>query len=473
MTNKRIAVLLTVLGIMFLSLIVYITVFDLSNHDTYAIDASSEREEYILRGSVLDRNEVVLAQSTGEGLKQQRKYPYKNLYSHIIGYKSSELGSNEIEKYYNSDLIGNSSTPLWGDAVTLAQDIKSMFSGKSQQKGYNITLTLDHELQKAAHSALGSYKGSVVALNPSTGEILAMVSKPDFDPSPEALKESIRKATEENQNALLRRATMENYSPGSTFKLIIAASMLENGEDDFVFDDNGELTVKIKNYGEGEGKFLGETNLEQGFKNSSNIYFSEAAIKLGEEKIRKTAESFLFERELRLDRLGVAMSKLPEKISTPGDITNMALGQGDVKASPLHLALIASAIANDGIMMSPYIIDSISGPGGVKARPTMLKRCISSSTSLKLKNLMKLCVESGTGTAAAIYGKQVCGKTGTAEVDTDAQTAHALFVGFAPYDNPEIAICVIVENLPHKNTGGTVAAPIARTVMQKYFELMQ
>lgn len=471
MNNKRIAVLLTLFSIMFLSLILYITVFDLVNHNNYATDSETDREEYVVRGSVLDRNKTVLAQSTGAGKNGQRIYPFKGLYSHIIGYKSSILGSNEIEKYYNSDLIGKSSTPLLGDAVTFAEDVKSMFAGNKNQKGFDITLTIDNELQKTAYNALGSYKGSVVALNPKTGEVLAMVSKPDFDPSPQHLEESIKKATDANENALLRRATMELYPPGSTFKMIVAASMIENGADDFVFNDKDELTVKVKNYGEGKGKFLGETDLTLGFKSSSNIYFSEAAIKLGEDKIKKTAENFLFGTQIKLSRLGVAKSTIPNEADTPGDITNMALGQGDVKASPLHLAMIAGAIANDGIMMRPYIVDSISGPGGIKEKPIVLKKCTSSATAQRLKELMKLCVESGTGTAASIYAKDVCGKTGTAEIDTGKGTAHALFAGFAPYDNPQIAICVVVENLPHNNTGGTVAAPIARSVMQKYFEL--
>lgn len=467
MNNKRIAMLLTVFGIMFLSLIVYLTVFDLTSHESYAVDTASDRERYAVRGTILDRNSIVLAESTTAN--GQRSYPYKDMYSHIIGYKSEVHGSNEIERYYNSDLIGKSSTPLIGDILSFMGDVSSALGGSSDPNGYDITLTIDHNLQKAAYDAMGTYKGSAVAIDPKTGEVLAMVSKPGFDPSPELLDESIQKATQDADKALLRRATMEAYPPGSTFKLIVAAAMIENGEDDFVFDDEGELSVKVKNYGEGEGKFLGKTDLTLGFINSSNIYFSEAGIHLGDEKIIDMAKRFMFESSIPLDRLGVALSKLPEKITSKGDITNLCLGQGDVKASPLHLALIASAIANDGVMMTPYIIHSVSGPGGIKGKPQKLTQCVSSPTAQRLKELMRLCVEKGTGYPAAIYGKDVCGKTGTAEVDTQKNTAHALFVGFAPYDNPEIAVCVVVENLPHKNTGGTVAAPIARKILDKFF----
>lgn len=470
MNNKKIAHLLTVFGVIFLSLIIYITVFDLVNHDDYAVTSTSDREDYVRRGSILDRRGTILAQSNGVGKDAVRSYPYKDMYAHIIGYKSDSLGSNEIEKYYNSDLTGKSTAPLIGDALSFLRDVKSIFDGESIRWGLDINLTIDHNLQQTAYSALGNYKGSVVALNPKTGEVLAMVSKPGFDPSPQVLESSIETASKNNDKALLRRATMESYPPGSTFKIIVAASMIENGKDNFVFDDRDELTVKVKNYGEGEGNFIGETDLEKGFINSSNIYFSEAANSLGESKIMQTAKQFMFDDKIKLDRLGVAPSQLPENISSPGDITNLCLGQGDVRATPLHMALIASAIANDGVMMTPYIVDSTSGTGGIRATPTKLKKCTDGYTAAKLKELMKKCVEQGTGSAAAVYGRNVCGKTGTAEVDTEKGTAHALFVGFAPYENPEIAICVVVENLPHKNTGGTVAAPIARSVFSKYFE---
>ncbi len=469
MNNKKISVLLGFLGIIFLSLIVYLTVFDLANHDDYAVDNHTDKERITVRGTIFDANKTVLARSTKPN--GQRKYPYKNLYCHIIGYKSLAYGSNEIEKYYNSDLLGESSAPIAGKIISFYDDVKSLFKKDDDYTGYNITLTIDHALQSFAYDALGSYQGSVVAIEPKSGKVLAMVSKPDFDPSEENLAISIQKATESSNKALLRRATLEAYPPGSTFKLIVAAALIENGYNDFVFDDNGELSVKIKNYGEGKGKFLGETDLIKGFINSSNIYFSEAGINMGADKVTDMAKSFMFEQNIPFNRLGVALSKLPKDIKSNGDVTNLCLGQGDVKASPLHLALIASAIANDGIMMSPYIIDSISGPAGIKNKPQKLSECVKASTARQLKDLMRLCVAEGTGTAAAVYGKDVCGKTGTSEVDTKENTAHALFVGFAPYDDPEIAICVVVENLPHKNTGGTVAAPIAQKVLDKFFSL--
>ena len=469
MNNKKISRLLAVFAFMFLSIIVYLTFFDLTNHDNYAVDTISDRENYVIRGTIFDRNKVPLAESTeAEG---QRSYPYANLYCHVIGYKSPVHGSNEIEKLYNADLIGKSSTPLIGGAVTFAGDLKNAVHGKSDAYGYDITLTIDHNLQKACRDALGSYRGSVVALNPKTGEILAMVSNPDFNPSADLLAESIKNATENADKSLLRRATLEAYPPGSTFKIIDTAAMIENDMEDFTFNDKDELTVKVKNYGDGEGKFLGHTTLEQGFIHSSNIYFSEAGIKLGGDKIISMAKNFMFESEITFGRLGVAKSKLPESVNTNGDVTNLSLGQGDVKATPLHMALIASAIANDGTMMTPYIIDSISGPAGIKTSAHKLKKCVQKSTAQVLKELMKSCVESGTGSAARVPGIEVCGKTGTSEIDTGKNTAHALFVGFAPYNNPEIAICVVVENLPHQNTGGSVAAPIAGRVLQKYFEL--
>lgn len=469
MNNKKISRLLFVIGFLLLSLIVHITVFDLFNHSKYAATGTSDREDFIRRGSIYDRNGVVLAESTGNIKNQKRQYPFKNLYSHIIGYKSRTHDTSALEKAYNSALMGELDTAVVGDVINFVEDAKYLMNGNDERKGSDITLTIDNELQKAASDALGDYKGAIVAMNPETGEILAMVSKPDFDPRDEVIYESIANAKD---SALTRRATTGLYMPGSTFKIIVTCAMLESGIEDFEIDGETELKTDVTNYGNKKA-IEGTINLDDAFKKSNNIYFAEAAIELGKDVLLETARNFMFEEELSLDLLATAQSTLPDRsnLSSYAAISNMALGQQDVKATPLHMAMIASAIANDGIMVQPYIVSEISDPTPFENKTKILRRCISSYNAQKVKKLMRLCVQSGTGTAAALPGIEVCGKTGTAEVDTKAKTAHAHFVGFAPYNDPKIAVAVILENVNDKVTGGGHAAPIARQVMEKYFEL--
>lgn len=468
MNNKKVSRLLLVISILFMALIVHITVFDLVHHKKYAVSNTS-REEYVRRGKICDRNGIVLAESTGNIKNQQRVYPYKNLYAHIVGYKSSTHDTSDLERAYNGPLMGESNTAVIGSVVTLFEDAKYALSGETEKKGSDLTLTIDHELQKTAHEALGTYKGSVVLMNPKTGEIYAMISKPDFDPSPQTLNDTIANAAD---SSLTRRATTGLYMPGSTFKIIVTASMIDNNMRHFELKKDAALRTDVTNYGN-KKEIESDINLETAFKTSNNIYFAEAGIDLGGNKLIKTAQDFGFETPFSLDGLGVSTGTLPtsSEVNSYRAVANMALGQGQVATSPLHLAMIASTIANDGVMMKPYIVQKISKPAFLITQPVPLKRCISTNTASKIKDLMKLCVDEGTGTSAQIYGRNVCGKTGTAEVDTAARTAHAHFVGFAPYDNPSVAIAVVLENVPDNVTGGKHAAPIARRVLEKYFQI--
>ena len=472
MTNKKIARLLLAISFLFLFLIVYITGFDLVNHDKYAATNTSSREEYVRRGSIYDRNDVLLAESTGHIKNQKRQYPYKNLYSHVIGYKSSIFDTTGLERNYNNALMGASDTALVGGFLTFVEDAKSAMSGEEEKEGADITLTIDNELQQTASDALGNIKGAIVVMNPKTGEILAMISKPDFDPTPETLDEEMAAANERNDGSLTQRAVTGSYLPGSTFKIIVAASMLENGMGDFTIDRDTELRTDKSNYGNVK-TITGEVNLESAFPSSHNIYFCEGAIELGADRVMETARRFMFTEKIVVDKCPLAVGTLPDEndVNSYGKIGNLALGQDKVTASPLHLAMIASAIANDGVMMQPYFISTITDPVYYEAEPTSLKRCVSSSTAKTLQRLMKKCVDSGTGSGAKISGVEVCGKTGTAEINTATGDANAVFVGFAPYRNPEVAIAVVLENVPHKVTGGGQAAPIAKTVLEKYFEL--
>lgn len=472
MNNKKIVHMLTILGTMFMALVVYLTVIELYYRDEYTSSALNQRnaarETNIDRGMIFDRNDIVLAQNSEpkEGEAASRVYPYKNLYSHVIGYSSSTYGKSLIESAYNEELLGN--TGIWS-----VSNIKNKLSGNKEQ-GNDLTLTIDHELQKKANALMGKYNGAVVAMNPKTGEIYAMVSKPDFDPDEKNLAENWSALSDSGNSPFLTRATTGLYPPGSTFKVITTAAMIENGRENMTYNDTtGVLSIGDKDISNASKARYGQTDLVLGFRKSSNVYFANAAMKMTDSMMLETAEEFMFNKKLNF-KFPYSKSRFTTGKMSDGERAMSGIGQGKTLATPLQLALVASAIANDGKMMKPYIVSEISSSAYdiQYTKPSVMAQCIDEQTAHKIKDLMRDAVRSGTGTAAQIYGIDVCGKTGTAEnekTDEDASKTHAVFIGFAPYDNPQIAVSVILEYAG--SSGGTIAAPIARGVMQRYFEL--
>jgi len=482
MNSKKISRLMLIIGVAFIALIVNITRIDVTEHEKYADKTATERDNIIRRGSIIDRNGVILAKSTGKIENQKREYPYKNLYAHIVGYRNTDGGHIAgIEEAYHLNLTGQDDTELLGGAKTFLNDLELAFSEEKERKGSDIILTIDHNLQEAAQKALKDkgYAGSIVVMNPKTGEILAMVSSPDFDPTPETLSEEIQRTSAENMSAQVNRAVQSLYSPGSTFKIIDTAALYTNGMHDFKLNEKFERKTDMREYnGSSEIKYK---NLESAFKHSSNIYFAEAIAELGGDKLKETSRNFMLGKDIELDILKntknkVSVATLPGKDEVGYKADGLfAIGQGKVGITPLQLAMIASAIANDGTMMQPYMIQEITEPTSYTARPEELKQCVSTYVAGKIKDLMRSVVNESGGTGEKAFkdfieGIEVCGKTGTADTATKGKV-HTLFLGFAPYDDPEIAISVVLENLPSGKTGGSEAAPIARIVLEKYFEL--
>lgn len=470
MNNKKIIHMLILMSSMFMTLIIYLTVTDLYYRDEYTSSnyntRNAARETNTVRGTVFDRNNTVIAESVENDGVMKRVYPYKNLYSHVIGYSSSIYGKSLLESSYNNELTANS------DFISVA-NIKSLLSGEKKH-GKNLTLTIDHELQQKADSLMSKYTGSVIAMNPQTGEILAMVSKPDFNPDEEYLSRNWSKLADSESSPFLTRATMGLYPPGSTFKVLTTAAMLENNmQDKIVADDKGYITVGDKDIANAGKVYYGNTDLLLGFKKSSNVYFADAAIEMQDEILKNTAENFMFNKKINF-KFPYSKSKFNTGKMSKGERAMTGIGQGKTLATPLHLAMIASAIANDGTMMKPYIVSEIwSGSySSQRTKPSVMKQCISQPYAQKIKDLMSESVKSGTSSAAQIYGIQVCGKTGTAENEKttdDPNKTHAVFIGFAPYDNPQIAVSVVLEYAG--SSGGTIAAPIAREIMKNFFEI--
>lgn len=455
--NKRIIRVLIVVSFMFLALVTYLLHFNMFRAEEIASNPYNKRqwddEKYVKRGNIYDADGVLLAQTVIDGDSHIRKYPKGNLYSHIIGYCSQVYGKTNLEMAYDKELLGQ------GDISISFGELRS---------GHDLNLTIDNDLQEYASKQLANRNGAIVALEPSTGKILAMVSYPDFDPNAAVLEENWKYMVEREDSPLLSRATSGLYAPGSTYKIATAAAAYDNGYKDVTFTDSGAFELfglRVENY---NGKSYGDISLKRAFEVSSNAVFCSIGYELGADKVRSLAESFGVDKQIDFD-IAVAKSRIEYKKMSDADAALVSIGQGQLLMTPLNVAMMAGAVANGGKMMKPYLVDSITAASGVslmQTKPYQYLAPISEETAEYIKELMVGVVKSGTGSGARISGITVAGKTGTAENETDKD--HAWFVGFAPAENPQIAVAVILEY--DGGAGGTNAAPIARNVMSKYLK---
>lgn len=459
----------------FIVTISYVTYFEIITGPKIVNNADNKRlwakRNEVLRGTIYDRNKVALTKSERvDTLNQKREYAYGDLFSHVLGYVNPQYGITGLEAKYDQYLMGSKDESLKQFITDL---IKTKGNLEPQEKkGDNLITTLNYNVQKQASDMLGDKKGAVVALDPRTGEILAMVSKPSFDPNDSALKANWSSLNSNPDRPLLNRAVSGLYPPGSTFKTITAVSALENipGIQNKTFNDTGVLVFNSK---ESLSNFDGEVNGEINFKNayvkSSNFVFGTLGLELGNENLKKTAEDFYFNRNTPADGIVIDNSKFPTlKSYEKGNMAQSAIGQSSVLATPMQMALVASTIADNGIMMKPHLVKQILTSDGdiVSTIDTESNgQIISSDIASTMKSFMRTVVAEGTGVNAAIEGVEVSGKTGTADHMENGKAAppHSWFIGFAPYDNPKIAVAVIVED---GGQGGIAAAKIASGVMQ-------
>lgn len=455
--NKRIIVVLVGFCLLFISLIVYISYFQVFKAEAIKNNSYNKRlwinEESILRGGILDRNGKTLAYSEKKDDAYRRYYSYGRLYSHVIGYSYREYGKAGLELQYNNTLLNiNENAAI--------NEIKNIVAPTTE--GNSIKLTIDHELQVKARSLLKGKKGSIVAMNPITGEIYAMVSLPDFDVS--NLKEDWKEITENPDSPLINRATQGLYAPGSTFKVITTIAALDTAGLDKSYDCVGSTNINGYNFKDYQGKAHGNIDLKQALVKSCNTYFTEKSIQIGKEKIGNVAEKFMINNNIPFD-LPVKNSQFPFKENLgKTDIAAAAIGQGKVLVTPLNMALVASGIANGGKIVEPILVkEIISKNDKVLKRNTteILSQGTDPITANEVKDMMVEVIKSGTGTNARIRNVKVAGKTGTAE--NPSGKSHAWFIGFAPADEPKVAVAVILEE--EGSTGGKSAAPIARDIM--------
>jgi peptidoglycan glycosyltransferase len=427
------------------------------------------------RGVIQTADGRVLAQSTptDDRFKRLRQYPGGALYAGITGYFSFTYGGAGVERAYTDYLSGRKvSSSLRG--------LSNVFSDKEQAG--NVTLTVRDAVQQVAAQQLGNRRGAVVALDPTTGAIIAMVSFPSFDPNPLAAHDQkvVRDAWSALEadagKPLLPRAFGERYAPGSTFKLVTASAALERKPELATKTypvlsklDLPDTNADLPNFG---GESCGGP-LPQLLKVSCNTGFGQMGLDLGGDALAAEAGDYGFNDAPPLDlKPGAATSKFPDPTFFTRNrpvLAQSAIGQADVQATPLQMALVAAAIGNKGVAMKPHVMAEIRDNEGDVVRryvPSSWRKPITPEVADALTQMMIGVVNGGTATRIAVPGIQVAAKTGTAQ--TVGKNAHAWIVGFAPADAPKIAVAVIVESQPgvSEATGGRVAAPIAQAVIR-------
>lgn len=428
---------------------------------------------------VVDGDTVVSSVPVDDAFRYQRTYTEGSLYSAVTGFYSIAQGTSGIEATENTLLAGSDDKLFWSR-------LSELFSG-TDQRGASVELTLRADLQRAAAEALGDQRGAVIAIDPRTGEILAMVTSPTYDPALLA-KHSTGDASrhylallEAPGDPLINRAIGgDTYAPGSVFKLVTAAAALEAGyTPDTLLNAPDELDLPltestISNYGGASCGSGGRASLAESLRVSCNTPFADLGLTLGWEAIADKARDFGWEQGLEIP-LWVTPSRLPAEPDAPQSAMS-AIGQYDVRATPLQVAMVGMAIANDGTLMTPYLVASARTPDlrvVELAEPRVLSTPLSPEHARMLQDMMVEVVDTGTGTAARISGVRVAGKTGTAE-SGGSGGPHAWFVGFAPADNPAVVVVAVVENggdLGDEASGGRVAAPIVRAVILEALRL--
>lgn len=465
--------------LMFLSLFVAASAMQVVNAESLNNDSRNQRAVYdgykTQRGSILVNNKPIAESvKTSDAYQYLRKYTGEQ-YSAITGFYSLFQGRTGLENTLDSSLRGDNSAAFF-------EQLNALLSG-NPVTGASVELTIDEDVQKVAWDALGNMKGAVVAIEPSTGRILALVSKSGFDANllsthnTSDASVNYKKLLTDKNSPLINRAIGGNlYAPGSVFKLIVAAAAFESGDytpqskipNPSKFILPGTNTA-ITNSGEGKCGGAKTVSIATALKLSCNVPFAQLGIDLGQEAIAKQAKAFGFGESISIP-LKVTPSVYPENLDE-AQTGLTAFGQFDVRVSPLQMAMVSAAIANAGIEMKPYLVDQIFTSNLTlleEGKPTELRRSVTTSTAERIKQMMIAAVSSGVSSNAKIPGVKVAGKTGTAE--NGVKDPFTLwFTGFAPADNPEVAVAVVIEDGGGKGQSGrgnTLAAPIAKKVME-------
>ncbi len=466
-SNRQIGVITYMFLFLFLAMLIYLGYFTQARSKTVINNTYNKRqallESRLIRGDILSRERNVLATTLSDNDGgYYRSYPYRNTFAHIVGYSThGVLGIESMENYTLLTCDGN-----------IVNRIKNDLEGRKNH-GDNVITTLDTAMQEAAYDAMDDRRGAVVAMDIRTGELLCVVSKPDFDPNEVIGRWDVLNADTED-SPLLNRAFLGSYPPGSTFKIVTALEYLKenNGNvSDYGFECKGSFEYKGSVINCFNETSHGWVNFDDSFARSCNSSFANITSTLDKRKFAQTLDELMFNSKLPLPfKYSMASSDIGRDSSTD-ELLQTGIGQGRTLISPIHMLMITGAIANDGILMRPYVISSIENhEGGTirKMRPREYGRMMDESYSKSLQKMMRQVVVNGTASRIRdTKGYSISGKTGSAEYSSNKALSHAWFTGFAGRENPEIAVTVIVEG---GGSGGAVAAPIAKRVFDAFFK---
>ena len=459
-------VTVAIFGIIFLMMIVYLCFF-VKNNEKELINNSYNSRQKILakentRGMIYDRNGNILARTfTDDNGKEYRAYPYANLFAHAVGY--STKGKTGVESAANYYLINSS--------ASITEKVENEVSGH-KNPGNNVYTTFDQELQQVAYDSLGAFKGAVVVSNVKTGEILAMVSKPDFDPN-NIVEDWDKYINDKSSTVLLNRVTGGIYPPGSTFKIVTALEYLKEHPDDYEdysYNCNGHFkrdNIKIQCY---HGMSHGQVDFRKAFAKSCNCSFTNMGLGLDRNAYGETLNDLLFNQKLPLDYNYTISNLEVNELTTDEDMAQIAFGQGKACVTPILMNMITNAIANKGVLMKPQELSkAVDADGNLlyEWEPEVYKTLMTEEQAAILTDYMCAVIEDGgSGTKLQSEYYKAAGKTGSADFKDDQIDSHAWFTGFAPAEDPEISVTIIVENV---GSGGEYAVPYAKRIFDCYF----
>ena len=462
--NNTVSMNIRRLMMFFISLLVclflYVFYIQIISGDSLTNHPMNKRTDILVtrieRGAILAADGERLAYSKKrEDGTWQRNYPLGSAAAHVTGYISNKYGLSGMEELYNIQLSGLSNPERKLGAVS---------NWLTNGTGSTVILTIDSNLQMAAWNALGNRRGAAVVIHPQTGAILAMVSRPSFQPA--TIDTEWQAVTANPSSPLLNRVTQGLYPPGSIIKPLVAEAALQERitTADRIFQCDGQLKVG-RDYvlHESNDQVHGKVDLQRALAVSCNITFGQIALQMGRSKLSNAYDKHGLSRSTSSE-LADAPGRLPDfSRLNDGDLVQMGIGQSSLLVTPLKMVMLAAAIGNKGIIMKPYLMQQIQDADGrilQKQTADVWLKPISPSTAATLTKMMVAVIDEGTGSQAAITGVKVAGKTGTAENPHGAD--HSWFIGFAPAEEPQVAVAVIVENA---GSGGLVATPIARRIL--------
>ncbi len=447
----------------FMAMIAYFVFFlaikseDFINNEYNGLQALFEED--VVKGDIITSDGYVIAETiVDQNGEESRYYPYGEMFSHVTGY--SQNVRTGLEKQLNFTLLRSH--------AFFVEQLMCDFSGE-KKIGDNVVTTIRYDLQEAAYAALGNYDGAVIVMEPSTGKILAMVSKPDFDPNTitedwEGLQEG---------SGLYNRATQGQYTPGSVFKMLTTLAYIESNPDayeDYSYECTGEITINNKVIHCASNKCHGVVDLETSFSESCNTSYAYMMQYIDEEVFNDVCDSMLFNQSLP-----IAFESSISSFSVSSEDANAlkmdtAIGQGKTVVSPLHMVMLASAVCNDGEVMRPCLVERVENYEGViveETKPSVYKTLFTDEQVAILSDYMRRAVEDGTASRLMKDDYTAYGKTGTAQTTSDLDQTNAWFVGYAEADGKEIAIAVVVED---SGNGSVYAVPIAEKIFDLYFD---